>query len=257
MHQYDLSGKTALITGASSGLGEQFARCLSLAKARVILAARRIDKLNALVSELDNAKALEMDISSKTSVARAFADLETAGEKIDICVNNAGIASLTPIFENDDEDKFETIIQTNLIGMWYVTKQIANHMRRQGIHGSIINIASINGEAFPFKEATAYAVSKAGVIHMAKSLVTELSKFKIRINCISPGLFHTPMTAHKLSTDQQRKEFGEMIPLGFVANPQDLDGALLLLASNTHSSYMTGSCITVDGGKSYGISWDK
>lgn len=255
MQLFDLKGKTAIITGASSGLGEQFARCLSGAGARVILAARRLDKLSDLAAELNNARAIQMDVSDKQSVKSCFAALEQAGEKIDICVNNAGIAILTPIFEEDDNDNFESIVQTNLMGVWYLTKAAANHMKNHGIYGSIINIASINGDAFPYKEATAYATSKAAVIHMSKSLVTELSQHKIRINSIAPGLFHTPMTDHKLGTDQQRQEFAEQIPMGFVATPKDLDGALLLLASNAHSSYITGSCITVDGGKSFGTSW--
>lgn len=252
---YDLNGKTALITGASSGLGEQFARTLSEAGARVILTGRRKDKLESLASEFDKAIAIQMDVADKESVASCFSNLEQAGEKVDICINNAGIAGLTPIFEKDENDSFDSIIQTNLIGVWYVTKAVANHMKTHEIHGSIINIASINGDAFPYKEATAYATAKAAVIHMAKSLVIELSKYNIRINTISPGLFQTPMTAHRLSTDQQQKDFAEMIPLGFVATPKDLDGALLLLASNAHSSYMTGTCITVDGGKSYATSW--
>jgi NADP-dependent 3-hydroxy acid dehydrogenase YdfG len=145
MQLFDLKGKTAIITGASSGLGEQFARYLSGAGARVLLAARRIDKLNTLAAELNNAKAIQMDVSDKQSVKSCFAELEKDGEKIDICVNNAGIAALTPIFEEDDNDNFESIIQTNLMGVWYVTKAVANHMKGHKINGSIINIASING----------------------------------------------------------------------------------------------------------------
>ena len=140
------------------------------------------------------------------------------------------------------------------MGLWYVTKAAANHIKNHDIHGSIINIASINADAFPYKEATAYATSKAAVIHMSESLVTELSQHKIMINSIVPALFHTPMTYNKLGTDQQRQEFAGQIPMGFVATPKDLDGASLLLASNAHSSYITGSFITVDGGKSLGIS---
>ncbi|ETZ04802.1 MULTISPECIES: SDR family NAD(P)-dependent oxidoreductase [Holospora] len=255
MQLFDLKGKTALITGASNGLGEQFARSLSSVGARVILVARRFDKLNDLALKLNNAKTIQMDVSDQQSVKSCFAELEKDGEKIDICVNNARIAILTPIFEEDDQNNFESIIQTNLMGVWYVTKAVKNYMKNHGIHGSIINIGSVNGDAFPYKEATAYATSKAAVIHMAKSFVTELSKYKIRINSIAPSLFHTPMTDHKLGTDQQRQEFAGKIPMGFVATPQDLDGALLLLASNAHSSYITRACITVDGGKSFGTSW--
>ena len=253
---YDFHGKTALITGASGGLGEQFARCLQARGARVLLASRSGDKLKDLSDELGNAKAIKMDVSDKNSVISCFAELEAAGEKIDICINNAGIAKLTPIFQEEQNDDFESLIQTNLLGVWYVTKAVANHMKNNNIHGSIINIASINGEAFPYKEATGYAVSKAAVIHMSKALVTELSPYKIRINSISPGLFRTPMTDHKVGTEEQQKEFANLIPLGFVANPQDLDSALMFLAHNEHSAYMTGTNITVDGGKSWGVtSW--
>lgn len=249
---FDLQGKTAIITGASSGLGEQFARCLSGAGARVILAARRLDKLSDLVAELSNARAIQMDVSDKQSVKSCFSELEQAGEKIDICVNNAGIAILTPIFAEDDQNNFESIIQTNLMGLWYVTKAVANHMKSHKINGSIINIGSVNGQNKLRDGLAAYASSKSAVIQLTKALVGELSQYNIRINCISPGLFHTPLTDYKLNTSEQKEAMNKIIPLSFVATPQNLEGALLLLASNAHSSYMTGSCITVDGGVSWG-----
>lgn len=250
MQLFDLKGKTALITGASSGLGEQFARCLSGAGACVILAARRIDKLKTLALKLNNAKAIQMDVSDKQSVKICFAELEKSGEKIDICVNNAGIAILTPIFEEDDNDNFESIIQTNLIGVWYVTKAVTNHMKNHGIHGSIINIGSVNGDSFPYKELTAYAASKAGVIHMTKSLVTELSQYKIRINTINPGPIQSDLLG---SPNKHDPEFWkDKIPAGFIAEPSDLDGMILYLASNNASKYVTGSTFTIDGGMSWG-----
>ncbi|MDX1924292.1 MAG: SDR family oxidoreductase [Rickettsiaceae bacterium] len=249
---FDLHGKTAIIIGASSGLGEQFARCLSAAGSRVILAARRIDKLKDLAADLNNTRAIQIDASDKQSVKACFAQLENDGEKIDICVNSAGIAALTPIFEEDDQNNFEAIVQTNLIGVWYVTKAVANHMKSRRIHGSIINIASVNGQNKLREGLSAYASSKAAVIQMTKALVGELSPYKIRINCISPGLFHTPLTDYKLNTSEQKEAMKKIIPLGFVATPKDLDGLLLLLASNAHSSYITGTCITVDGGVSWG-----
>ena len=138
MQLFDLTGKTALITGASSGLGEQFARCLSGAGARVILAARRVDKLESLSKELKNSRAIQMDMADKQSVKNCFVELEQADEKIDICVNNAGIAVLTPIFEEDNNNNFESTIQTNLMGVWYVTKAAATHMKNNDIYGSII-----------------------------------------------------------------------------------------------------------------------
>lgn len=106
---FDLTGKTALITGASSGLGEQFARCLRDAGARVILTARRVNKLQAIAGELENTVALEMNVADKNSVQKAFKELEEVGERIDICINNAGIAALTPIFAKDGNNDFESI----------------------------------------------------------------------------------------------------------------------------------------------------
>lgn len=249
---FDLKGKTALITGASSGLGEGFARCLSKAGIRVILAARRIDKLEVLAAELKNALPLEMDVSDKASVARAFEKIEKQGECIDICVNNAGFFLSTPIFDADENDNFESLMQTNVMGLWYVTKASVSHMKGHGIHGSIINIASVNGANRLESNRAGYCASKAAVMQLTKALVGELSKEHIRINCILPGLFHTPATDYKVNTDALRSEKEKMIPLGFVATPSELDGTILYLASNQASSYLTGSCLTVDGGVSWG-----
>lgn len=250
MTLFHLHGKTALITGASSGLGSQFARCLSGAGARVILAARRIDKLNDLATEFSNSRAIRMDVSDKQSVKSCFAELKQDGEKIDICINNAGIATLTPIFEEDNQNNFESIIQTNLIGVYYVTKAVANHMKNHDIHGSIINIGSVNGDSCPYKELTAYAASKAAVIHMTKSLVTELSQYKIRINTINPGPVQSDLLGSQNKHDPDF--WKDKIPAGFIAEPRDLDGMILYLASNNASKYVTGSTFTIDGGMSWG-----
>jgi NAD(P)-dependent dehydrogenase (short-subunit alcohol dehydrogenase family) len=253
MQLFDLKGKTALITGASSGLGEQFARCLSGAGARVILAARRINKLKTLAAELNNARAIQMDVSDKQSVKSCFAELEKDGEKIDICVNNAGIFKATPVFEEDHQNDFESVMQTNVMGVWYIAKAAANHMKNHGIHGSIINISSVNGANYLQANRVGYCASKAAVIQMTKALVGELSPNKIRVNCIVPGPFHTAATDYKVSTPELRKNLEASIPLGFFADPSDLDGLILYLASNNTSRYVTGSIITIDGG----ISWGK
>ena len=248
MNLFNLKGKTAFITGASSGLGEQFAHCLSSAGARVILTSRRIDKLKIIAEKINNAKAIQMDVSAKQSVKNCLAELEKENEKIDICINNAGIALLTPVFdkENEDDNHFESIIQSNLMGVWYVTKAIANHMKKNSIHGSIINVGSVNGDAIPAKGGAAYSVSKAAVIHLTKTLVGELSPHKIRINCISPGWFRTPMNGPDV------KHIIPFIPYGDIAEPSDLNGMILYLASNHASKYVTGSTFTVDGGISWG-----
>lgn len=247
---YNFNNKTALITGASSGFGEQF--CISLNKmgARVILAARNLNKLQSLHKKLDNSIIMEMDVTNYESVSSAFAQLENLDEKIDICINSAGIRKLTPIFEEIESENFAQQIQTNLMGSWYVTKLVANHMKNHNIQGSIINIGSISGSDAYRPDAAGYATSKAAVIHMTKALAEDLARYKIRINCINPGLHYTPMTASKLDDPVMRKELEEKIPLKFIGNPTDLSAAMLYLASNEASRFVTGSIMTVDGGMS-------
>lgn len=252
MELFNLVGKTAVITGASSGLGEQFARCLAKAGARVILVARRVSKLQAIANSLKDAVTLELDITDKQAVFTAFKELEKNKERIDICINNAGIAKLTPVFELNSEKDFEAMLQTNVLGVWYVTQAAACHMKKYAIAGSIINIASVNGANRLRTDLTGYCASKAAVIQMTKALVGELSAENIRINCIIPGIFHTPLTDYKLNTTASRQNIESAIPLHFVGDPADLDATILYLASNKASRYVTGSCITVDGGVSWG-----
>ncbi|PWU06896.1 MAG: 3-ketoacyl-ACP reductase [Verrucomicrobia bacterium] len=246
MHLFDLTGKTALITGASGGLGQQFARCLSNAGARVLLTARRFGEIQALANELGNARALAIDVSDRVSIKSAFEQFSATDEQIHICINNAGIGKTTPIFDSAENDNFENILQTNVIGVWYLTRAVANHMKGNGIRGSIINIGSINGSgAYPGKMATGYNVSKAAVLHMTRSLVAELAPHGIRINSISPGYFPTQQ-------DEENRDFiRKKIPLDFIPKLNDLDGLILYLASDYASRYVTGSCFTIDGGMSY------
>lgn len=251
---FDLQGKTALITGASSGLGKRFAYVLSQAGAKVILAARRIDKLEEVAKDIRDqggqAIPFQMDVSDKHSVTEAIDQLISEGEKIDILVNNAGIAKGSPLFESDLEGDFESMMQTNVMGVWYVTKAVAAHMKDQRIDGSIINIASVNGASAPVAGASGYCASKAAVIQMTKTLVGELSKHKIRINAISPGLTETEK--NEATIKQMGDEIIKTIPLKFIAVPEDLDATILYLASNKASRYVTGSCLTIDGGVSWG-----
>lgn len=246
---FDLTGKTALVTGASSGLGRQFARTLSSAGARVIVASRRIDRLDDLAKELGNAVSIGMDVTKKESVKTAIAQLEQAGEKIDICFNNAGWAWHTAVFAKDDDDNaFETLIQTNLTGVWYVIKAVADHMRRNNIEGSIINTASIAGAGGLMKYQAAYCASKAAVIQMTRNAVSELAEHKIRINCILPGFFPSEMTDFLVQDKEKLALMVKTVPVGFFPETTDLDGVVLLLASNKASRYITGASIVVDGG---------
>ncbi|WP_131775037.1 SDR family NAD(P)-dependent oxidoreductase [Legionella anisa] len=250
--QYNLNGKTALITGASSGLGERMAFVLAEHGAKVILAARREEALHAIKKQIPNSSFYLMDVADSKSVHTVFKQIEEDQHRIDICINNAGIGKITPVFEASSHKDFERIMQTNVMGTWYVTQSIAAHMKQHSIAGSIINLSSVNGANKLREELTGYAVSKAAVIQMTKALVGELSKANIRINCIAPGLFHTPLTDYKLSTIEAQEDMAQKIPLHFVGSPADLDGTILYLASNDASRYVTGSCLVVDGGVSWG-----
>jgi NAD(P)-dependent dehydrogenase (short-subunit alcohol dehydrogenase family) len=248
--QIDLKGKTAIITGASSGIGERFAYVLSEAGARTILVSRRIERLKKLSAKLKNSIAIKMDIANKKSVYKDFEKIKD--ERIDICINCAGISNETAIFGDEDCYNFEDIMQVNVMGTWYVTKCAANHMKKYNIAGSIINIASTAGENYSTVRLSGYSASKAAVIQLTKSLVGELAEHNIRINAISPGMIISPMNDHLLDTEKNRQKHASNVPLGFIGKPSDLDYLLLYLACNEASRYVTGSCITVDGGVTWG-----
>jgi len=264
---FNLKGKTALITGASQGLGARFAQLLASEGVTVILAARQIHKLNQIAHgiELSGGKALvlALDVTDKTQIKHSITKLLSQKNiHIDILVNNAGLSLLTPIFNNVDTDEaetdkaFEQIMYTNVFGTWFVSCVTANHMKENNICGSIINIASVCGAHKLRSNLTGYCASKAAVIQMTKAMVGELATASIRVNCIVPGLINTPMTDDRVSDKKARKKIENTIPLHFVSEPEDFDGALLYLASNNASRYVTGSCITVDGGASWGGSYD-
>ncbi len=250
MNIFDLSNKTALVTGASSGLGWRFCQALASAGAHVIAAARRTEKLDELVNSIKqsggSAESLELDVRSFEQVKKQISSLN---QPIDICINNAAIAKLTSVFD-DDQNNFESVMQTNVMGLWYVTKVVATAMKNQKIEGSIINIGSVNGAAVPAANGAAYNASKAAIMHMTKGLAGDLSPHKIRINAISPGFFPTDMS--KGALEKLGDKITSRIPLNFLPDLSDLDGTILYLASNKASRYVTGSCITVDGGISWG-----
>lgn len=265
MDIFKLDGKTALITGASKGIGARCAETLAKAGAKVIITARQEGALKKHANQINSnggcAIPLRMDVTDKSSVKSSIDGLIQEGHKIDILVNNAGISLLTPIFDKNDpafsnHDDFEAQMQTNVMGVWNVTKVVANHMKEEKVKGSIINIASVCGANRLRSSLTGYCASKAAVIQMTKALVGELATFDIRINCIAPGLFHTPLNDDRVSIPEVRKEIEKTIPLHFVADPEEIDGAILFLASNKASRYVAGSCLTVDGGASWGGAYD-
>ena len=249
---FNLTGKTALVTGASSGLGRAIAIAYAKSGAKVIALGRSQQRLDELTKESDQFLLKNIDITDKKAVKILMEDIESQNIKIDILVNSAGIGKLSPVFEDENNQILEKTYEINVQALWNMTSIIAKHMKNHKIAGSIINIASINGENCLRPELAIYASSKAAVIQMTKALVGELSPYNIRINTISPGLFHTPLTDYKLSNAELKAQQAKIIPLGFVPDPMEIAGSALFLASNNASKYVTGSCVTIDGGNSWG-----
>lgn len=237
---FDLKGKTALVTGASSGLGRHFARTLARQGATVILAARRVDMLEDLAAEIGGGASLRLDVADPASIASAAATLE----KVDILVNNAGITREAPFLAMSEPD-WNGVIDTNVKGMFLLTQQVARCLHARGKSGSVINVASILG----LRQASgiaSYVVSKAAVIQLTKVAALELARFNIRVNALAPGYIATDINADFFASEPG-KALIRRIPQRRLGQPGDLDGPLLLLASDA-SAYMTGSVIAVDGG---------
>ncbi len=245
-----LDGDVALVTGASSGLGRHFALTLARAGAKVAVAARRLDKLQELVEEIEGfdgrALAISLDVTDPASVAAAVQAAETELGAIAILVNNAGVGGAKPALETDLAD-WNRIIDANLTGAWLMAQETARHMVRLGHGGSIINIASMMGFVVR-TQVPAYCASKAGLIHLTRALALELAPNEIRVNAIAPGYFETDMSRPFLSSDAGRKLVAR-IPQQRVGEMSELDGILMLLASDA-SRYMTGTVTIVDGGYS-------
>ena len=245
----DLSGKSALVTGATGGLGEHLAHVLARAGATVFVSGRRVERLQAVVDAIVTAGGaavpLTLDVTDAESVARAFANADTEADGIDILINNAGVSHGTHSVVDLTEVEWDTTIDTNLKGPWLVARAFAHRRIARAEPGTIINIASILGKRVTGGVA-AYTASKAGLIQLTKSLALELARYRIRVNAIAPGYFETDINAGFFETDAG-KAMIKRIPQRRVGRLADLDGPTLLLASDA-SAYMTGSVIDVDGG---------
>jgi NAD(P)-dependent dehydrogenase (short-subunit alcohol dehydrogenase family) len=243
-----LDGKTALVTGASSGFGRHFARVLAGAGAKVALAARRLDVLKRLEAEIraggGEAVAVAIDVTDRASVAKAFADAEAALGPITILVNNAGVPS-GAFFSKTTEAEWREVMSVNLDGVFRVGQEAARRMAANRTGGSIINIASLLGFGV-IKGLSTYSATKAAVISLTKSMALELARDKIRVNALAPGYFATEFNEAYLASDAGKRMMAR-VPMGRAGTVDELDGPLLLLASDA-GRFMTGSVITVDGG---------
>lgn len=246
---FSLKGRVALVTGASSGLGVQFAKALADNGAAVALVARRADRLKSLKDEIEGkggrAVAIEADVTDHAAVARTFDAAEKAFGTVTILVNNAGIAHGGRAVEMPPEE-WRKVLSTNLDAVFFWAQEAARRLLAAKKQGAIVNIASVLGLAVS-KGAVAYAAAKAGVVQVTKALAVELAFKGVRVNAIAPGWFVTEMNDDYLSSEAGAAIKRE-IPMGRFGNSGDLDGALLLLVSDA-GSYITGATVVVDGGQ--------
>lgn len=238
-----VEGKTALITGASGGLGAHFARALAQAGAAVTLGARRADKVTDLSEQLSregfNAEGIALDVDDETSIAELFAN-----RHFDIVINNAGIAGQGMAMKMPP-DEWDNVLNTNLRGSFLVAQAAARAMRAAETGGSIVNIASILGLRVA-AAVVAYTTSKAAVIQMTKAMALEWARYGIRVNALCPGYVETPLNSEFFASEAG-KDLISRIPQRRLGLESELDAPLLLLASDA-GSYITGTTLAVDGG---------
>lgn len=247
---FRLDGQTAVVTGASSGLGARFARVLSAAGATVVAAARRQERLDGLVTDLrsqgSEAIAVRCDVTVDPEVDRLIAAAVDATGRLDVLVSAAGIApSEDEAFESPD--LFRRVLAVNTTGTYTCARAAASVMLERG-SGSIVNVASISGlVAGDGTDTPSYAASKGAVVNLTRELAVRWAPRGIRVNAVAPGWFLSEMTAETLASKSGRQFVAERTPLGRPGRAEELDGALLFLASNA-SGYVTGHTLVVDGG---------
>ena len=255
-YDIDLSGRVALVTGASSGLGAQFARTLARAGAGVALAGRRIERLKSLRAEIEaeggDAHVIELDVTDRDSIRSAVAHTETEMGTIDILVNNSGVAATQKLTEVTPDD-YDFVFDVNTKGAFFVAQEVGKRMlaRARGAApgtftgGRIVNIASMAGLRV-MAQIGIYCMSKAAVVHMTRAMALEWGRYGINVNAICPGYIDTEINHHQWQTEQGKKLI-DMLPRKRVGNPEDLDVVLMMLCSN-QSHFINGAVIQADDG---------
>ena len=252
----DLAGRVALVTGASSGLGAQFARVLARSGAAVVLSARRVERLKSLRAEIEaeggDAHVVPMDVSDPVSIRAGVAHAETEMGAIDILINNSGVSTTQKLTDVTPED-YDYVMNTNTRGAFFVAQEVAKRMiaRAQGAApgtytgGRIVNVASMAGLRVLAKIGV-YAMSKAAVVHMTRAMALEWGRYDINVNALCPGYIDTEINHHHWQTEAGQKLI-QMLPRKRVGQPSDLDTALLMLCAN-ESRFINGSVIQADDG---------
>ena len=244
---YRLDGKVCIVTGASSGFGDRFARVLSAAGAKVVVAARRRDRLDELAAELPDALAIQCDVSSDDECKKLIDESIAHYGRVDVLVNNAGITDAVHPAEEANIDLFRKVVDVNLNSCFLLSALAAQDMLTRQ-EGSIINVASVHGlVASAPNLQPAYAASKAGLVNLTRELAVQWAKRGIRVNVLCPGYFETELTQVMFDDEKSSSWIARNASMGRGGTPEELDGALLFLASAA-SSYVTGVALPVDGG---------
>ena len=255
-YSIDLAGRVALVTGASSGLGEQFAKTLAQAGACVVLAGRRVERLKTLRNEIEahggSAHVVTMDVTDIDAIKAAVAHAETETGALDILINNSGVSTTQKLTEVTQDD-FDFVMDTNVRGAFFVAQEVGKRMlaRARGsapgtfTGGRIVNIASMAGLR-PLGQIGVYAMSKAAVIHMTRAMALEWGRYGINVNAICPGYIDTEINHHHWQTEAGRKLI-DMLPRKRIGRPQDLDTALLMLCAK-ESHFINGAVLQADDG---------
>ena len=247
LNVFRLDGKIALVTGASSGIGAQTVKLFSSLGAKVIAAARREDRLQDLANQYPDVMAVRCDVGVEADCTNLVDTVINEYGKIDILINNAGISDPIPALE-EDLDLFKRVIQIDLISCFHLAQLCAQHMETQESGGAIVNVASIHGfvGSSPNNQP-GYTAAKGGLINLTRELALEWARHGIRVNAIAPGYITTELTDEMIAGESGRKWIERNTPMRRPGEVTELDGAMLLLASDA-GSYITGETIAIDGG---------
>lgn len=248
-----LAGKTALVTGASSGLGKHFAELLARNGARVAISARRRDRLDEVAEAINRkggrAFAARHDVTDLTGIGPLLDKIEAALGPVDILINNAGLNIQKPLLDCDETD-YDTILDTNLKAAFFMAQGVAARLIRRKAPGRIVNIASLVAER-AIRQLGLYGASKAGLVQLTRVMALEWARHDINVNAVLPGYLVTEMNAEYFDSERGRK-FVESFPRRRVGKPEDLDEVILVLVSGG-SRFLTGAALTVDDGQGFTI----